>query len=78
MYYLKKITSRIFSNLRIPSEREIRDLQLRQMKSAYEQENNSENGVTHAQPKHNQGLHRRNTNCGSEIEENSIGLLGIS
>ena len=41
MYNLKTLFAKIFTNLSIPSEREIRELQLRQVKCALEQSNDS-------------------------------------
>ncbi len=44
MYNLKTLFAKIFINLRIPSEREIRELQLRQVKCALKQSNDSTPG----------------------------------
>ena len=44
MYNLKTLFAKIFTNLRIPSEREIRELQLRQVKCALKQSNDSTPG----------------------------------
>lgn len=51
MYNLKTFASKIIANLRIPSEREIRELQLRQVMCALKQSNDSTKGAVNAQLK---------------------------
>ena len=49
MYNLKTIASKIITNLRIPAEREIKELQLQQVKRALKQSNDSIKCVEGAQ-----------------------------
>jgi len=74
MYNLKAFFSKLFSQLRIYSEREIRGLQLRQVKHALKQSNISEISATKAQIKYDQILCQRNTPIRNEKEKTPIKL----
>ena len=66
---------KLFSQLRIPSERETRDLQRRQVKCALEQSNNLNNGATDAQPNNYQADRPMTTPLNTK-RENKIQSIG--
>jgi len=65
---LKALISKLLSQLHIPSEREIRELQLRQVKRTNKQINNSEKSVTDIRLNCEQRLRRRNTSFSNKSE----------